>query len=565
MQDTQEMIKLAKEVKANTERLLTKHYDDNVDILRNAAAWKNSALKDKIARGALYQLCSQQGDVDMDSGERAKIIAESVALWAQIFGSVLSPKTKIKHLPLILFPFQIELIEQLVLNIERGSDFLIEKSREMGVSWMTVYVFTWYWLFKPGSNFLLGSYKFDLVSDHTPDSMIGKIEYILDGLPKWMMPKGYNKRIHLTQRKIINPHLDNYITGDTMNQDFGRGARKTAIFFDELGMWDYGKAAWESSGETSDCRIGNSTPNGYNYFKKLIDSGLAKITLFWRQHPLKDDLWYKYKKMKDTPETIAREIDISYDSSRVGVIYNEWKNKSIKGHYPYNPQLPLYVGWDFGNADGTAIIWCQVDDGRVRVIDAYFKKKKNLIDFFAALVTGNIATEYQYDYTDEEFDMIQRHSRWKKAIHFGDPSGHQKHQNQDMSVIQTLNTFGIKVNTNYQKISHQARQSDAQKIILRGLEIHDGEDTFTEHMEWLELSMLNYSFTSTNIEGELSIKANAKPRHDQYSHMATAFEYLAVGLMGIKTITTSRVADKFSGSATGLGRSGSNRYNRMIY
>ena len=271
MDDTVELLEMSKKVKENTEKLLHEHYERHSETIKNAIAWKNSAIENEESRAALYVLCSKQGTPDMEAEERAKIIAESIIMWSQVFGFVNSPRTKVQNLPLVLFDFQKKMIEEVVLSIERGSDILIEKSREMGVSWIMLYIFVWYWLFKPGSNFLIGSYKEKLVSDGTIDSMFGKIRYIVDRLPQWILPKGYNPKKHFTRMSLYNPHIETYITGDTMNPDFGRGARKTAIFFDELGFWDYGKAAWESSSQTTSCRIGNSTPNGYNYYKMLID------------------------------------------------------------------------------------------------------------------------------------------------------------------------------------------------------------------------------------------------------------------------------------------------------
>lgn len=540
MDDTVELLEMSKKVKENTEKLLHEHYERHSETIKNAIAWKNSAIENEESRAALYVLCSKQGTPDMEAEERAKIIAESIIMWSQVFGFVNSPRTKVQNLPLVLFDFQKKMIEEVVLSIERGSDILIEKSREMGVSWIMLYIFVWYWLFKPGSNFLIGSYKEKLVSDGTIDSMFGKIRYIVDRLPQWILPKGYNPKKHFTRMSLYNPHIETYITGDTMNPDFGRGARKTAIFFDELGFWDYGKAAWESSSQTTSCRIGNSTPNGYNYYKMLIDSGLHTVRLHWHEHPLKDSTWYEFQKMKNTKEAVAREIDISYDASRVGVIYNEWKHKVEKGIFPYDPSLPLYVGWDFGRADGTAIIWAQEYQGRLRIIDAFYKKDRKNIDYFVPLITGQVLTEYQYDYTDEELEMIHEHSFWKKAIHFGDPAGNQHHMNQDLSVIDTLKIYGIKVNTNYQRNTHNARQSDAERVILRGISLHENEQT-----KWLDVSMNNYAFTSTQIEGVTSVKATATPKHDQYSHMATAFEYLCVGLMNMPNLSEKKVVDKF--------------------
>lgn len=561
MEDTPKIVQMAQQVREETERLLEKHYNDNRDIIERSIAWKQQAESKDSAeriktRGLLYTLCAKQGDVDMQFEQRAEIITESIIFWAETFGYVNSPKTKNKHLPLILFPFQKRLIKEMVMSIEGGYDMLIEKSREMGVSWMTLFVYFWYWQFKPGSDFLLGSYRETEVSNGTPSSMFGKLEYILAGMPKWLLPKGFSKQKHFSRMRLVNETLGCYITGATMTAQFGRGARKTSIFFDELGFWDYAKGAWESSGETTDTRIGNSTPNGYNYYKYLIDSGLKSVTLLWKEHPLKGELWYEYKKLKETPDAVAREIDISYDASKIGIVYADWRVKIDRGYFEYNPDLPLYVSWDFGNTDGTAIIWAQVDEGRLVIVDSFYKIGQPMIDFFAPLVTGRILTEYQYIYNDEELDMIAKHSKWKTAVHFGDPAGKQQHQGMVRSVIDTLKIFGINVMSNPRKIDHNSRRTDAQKLIHRGIMFNDIKEN-----KWLDLSMMNYAYTASKVDGVNQVMSNAKPRHDQYSHMATAFEYLAVGLSDIKPVSENRVRDKFNGSATGLGK----KRNRRIY
>lgn len=520
--------------------LIERHFQDNIVTLQRVIAWRDAANKDLIARGALYRLMADVGAKEDSKEERVIKMTNACITWMQTFGYVSSPKTSdMKVMPMILFPFQKRLIEEMIRSIEFGTDFLIEKSREMGVSWVAIYVFVWYWLFVPESNFLIGSYKEKLVIENSPDSIIGKAKYIIKDQPKWILPRGFNPKLHMLADKLINPMINSYITGDTMNPNFGRGARKTAIFFDELGFWDYAKAAWESCGETTKCRIGNSTPSGYNYYKYLIDSGLNKITLHWREHPLKDDLWYEYKKATNTTDAVAREIDISYDASKTGVIYHEWRTNRVYGDFNYDSNYPLYVGWDFGNKDGTAIIWVQVVDGKVRVIDSYYKTGINLIDFFAPIVTGNILTEYQYNYTEEEMDMIQEHKKWKQAVHFGDPAGRNVSQGMDKSVIDTLSKYGIKINYDNKKIDHPSRHSDTKKVIMRGIEFNK-----TERNKWLDMSLMNYSFKATNVEGIQQVKRNATVNHDQYSHSATAFEYLCVGLSSLKHENKTMVRDK---------------------
>lgn len=375
---------------------------------------------------------------------------------------------------------------------------------------------------------------------NTIDSMFGKLEYALDGLPSWMVPSKYNKSKHRTKLKLVNPDMNNYITGDTMNEHFGRGARKTFIFFDEHGFWDYAKGAWESSGDTTNCRISNSTPHGNNYYAMLARSGMDKLTLLWRKNPLKDAIWYEFQKKRRTAEEIAQEIDISYSKSREGRVYQEWNdNNVVFGDFQYDERLPLYVGWDFGRADGTAIIWTQrTHDGRLVVLDTYYKTNK-LIDYFAPLITGDLLTEYQYQYDDEAFRLMEKHKTWKKAVHFGDPAGEQVHQASDRSVIDVLKTYGIHINVYHDKKTHAARKSSTKRLIMNGVDVATNSGN-----SWMDICMTNYSYPKVKREGVEKVNGSVAPKHDEYSHVATAFEYLAVGIENIKG-KELKIFDKF--------------------
>jgi len=97
---------------------------------------------------------------------------------------------KSAHLPFFLYEYQKDAIRWIVDHIENGRDGLLEKSRDMGVTWLVVWVFIWFWLFRDGINLLMGSYKEALVDNRSDDSMFGRIDYGIDSLPKWMMPKG---------------------------------------------------------------------------------------------------------------------------------------------------------------------------------------------------------------------------------------------------------------------------------------------------------------------------------------------------------------------------------------
>ena len=491
----------------------------------------------QLSRARIYQLCRGiQEDGSYDS-------AQGIIFFMNNFGWTFAPKIVVnnkesKHLPFILFEFQEEAIRWFTERIDKGEDAFAEKSRDMGASWILfVYVSLWYWLFEDGTNILMGSYKEMLVDDGTIDSLFGKLYYALDSLPRWLLPKGYNPNKHRTKLKLRRPDNGNVITGDTMNPQFGRGSRKTAILFDELGFWDYAKDAWEGCADSTNCRLANSTPNGYNYYAMLRESGINIHTMHWKEHPLKDQEWYEFEKARRTAESLAQEVDISYSKSLEGKVYPEWNDSNItKGKFEYEPNLPLYVGWDYGKRDDTAIIWVQPHGGKMRIVDVYRNAYKN-IDFYIPFVTGIVPSDNS-KYTAKDLEKIDIHSTWKLGTHFGDPAGRFTNQVVNQSVLDVLKSAGINTNFNDNWKYFTVRKEAGRKLIFNGIELNMNEDT-----RWFDICMLNAAYPKIKREG-IDFVNSEKPKHDYTSHYRSAFEYLALGLRDFGR-RKAHVTDKF--------------------
>lgn len=486
----------------------------------------DACLNKAEARALTLQLCVREDNP-----------AEGCIFFIENFGWTFDPRKTVKHIPFVLFDFQKDAVRWLVDHIDNGKDGLIEKSRDMGVTWLTAWVFLWYWLFKDGTNLLMGSYKEKLVDDRTDDSLFGRLDYALGSLPKWLVPKGFSRKKHRNHLKLINPANHNLIAGESMSPEFGTGMRKLAVFFDELGAWDYAKAAWETTGDVTACRIANSTPKGYNFYAKLRYSGIDVLTLHWSKHPLKDELWYEFEKERRSEEEVAQELDISYHKSQEGRVYPEWNENNIEfGEFEYDPILPLYVGWDFGKTDDTAIIWAQPFDDKLRIIDTYSRSGQN-IDFYIPFVTG-VVPSGDYRYRKSDFEVIDKHHNWKRGIHFGDPAGRFQNNVTDSTVLSVLRDAGIVVNYKDSWKEFQNRRRAAKSVLNAGLLINRNArtDDFSTAME-------NASYPAPTVEGEKSVRST-KPRHDWTSHYRSAFEYLCLGMSEF-THRRSKSIDKF--------------------
>lgn len=488
------------------------------------AQYNHLALENPVTQVPIYHLCLNQEDP-----------GNGCVFFIETFCWTYDPRSKNKTIPVVLFDYQRDAVRYIVDHIDRGQNFLIEKSRDMGISWLMVYVFLWYWLFRDGSNLLVGSYKEKLVDDGVnQDALFGKIEFTLKNLPKWLLPRQFSLRKHRQKLKLINPENNNIISGDTMNPQFGRGARKTAIFYDELGFWEYAKESWEAGADTTACQIANSTPAGRNFYWKLRTSGMDVLSLSWKLHPLKDEKWYAFERARRTEESMAQEIDLSYEKSQEGRVYPEWKPNF--GHFEYNDAYPLYVGCDWGKSDGTAIIWAQVVDSKLRIIDAFYKTGET-IDFFVPFFTGMIPSD-NFRYNKREIQKIESHRKWKRGVVFGDPAGRYTSAVTNQSVNSILRENGIYVNYEERWKEFPTRKTATKLRIRNGVELNKNPE-----VEYLSMCVEQAAYPKVRVSGEDEVRS-LKPMHDWSSHHRSALEYLCLGLENTKSLK-SKSYDRF--------------------
>lgn len=247
--------------------------------------------------------------------------------WAWTHNPQLVDDGMLSQIPFDLFPRQKELILFLLDRIKLKEDGLVEKSREMGASWIFAAMAVWFWLFRPGHKTTYTSYLDRYVDKKgNPDSFFEKIRQLMRLLPHWMIPRGYAPHTHDNYMRIINPANDNVISGE-MGDQLGRGGRSTWIILDEcafMGDPDTVDAATASNAKT---RIFASTVNGLgNLLARKRHGGQLKLgqifRLHWSDDPRKtvdDPEWEARERGRLEPWKFASEYDIDYTSSVEGV------------------------------------------------------------------------------------------------------------------------------------------------------------------------------------------------------------------------------------------------------
>ena len=254
---------------------------------------------------------------------------EAFLAWVSGFCWTFDPRRPpdARNVPFILWPVQEQAGRQVWTAIDQGGDVLIDKSRDMGATWLCLAAMAWFWLYVPETPMLIASRKEEYVDGRgNPDTLFWKLDYLIGNLPGWMRPKIDRRHMHMA-------NLDNgsVIDGESTNADLGRGGRRKAILLDEFAAVDNGAEILVATADTAPCRIFNSTPKGMgNAFANVRFSGkVPVITLHWADHPAKGagkrlepgpdgkkqwtSPWYEAECARRTSrKEIAENLDIDY-------------------------------------------------------------------------------------------------------------------------------------------------------------------------------------------------------------------------------------------------------------
>jgi phage terminase large subunit len=237
-------------------------------------------------------------------------------------------------LPFLLFPKQEELSGWLLERWRKGEPGLIEKSRDMGVSWLVMSLACSLCLFNKQFSIGCGSRKeeyVDVLGD--PDSLIEKARLFLTFLPVEFRG-GWVRGRHSSHMKLEFPESGSILTGEA-GDSIGRGGRQSIYLVDEAAHLARPKLVDAALSQTTNCRIDLSSVNGLaNPFAQKRHSGKIPVfTFHWRDDPRKDQAWYDKQVAELDPVTVAQEIDIDYSASAEGVLIpSAWVQAAIDAH-----------------------------------------------------------------------------------------------------------------------------------------------------------------------------------------------------------------------------------------
>ncbi|MCP4541706.1 MAG: hypothetical protein GY832_31630 [Chloroflexi bacterium] len=163
--------------------------------------------------------------------------------------------------PFILYERQDEMVQFLLDRFRNGEDGLVDKSRDMGASWLCMLFVQWLWLTRPNTQLRCMSRVEDMVDSPISKSLFYKADFVNTYLPEWMCPPGVlvRGRANRTSMRIHNELNGSTIAGESTNRSALSGDRCALLLLDEFAKVEAGEGIKRATAAVTPCRIVNST------------------------------------------------------------------------------------------------------------------------------------------------------------------------------------------------------------------------------------------------------------------------------------------------------------------
>ncbi len=223
-------------------------------------------------------------------------------------------------IPFIPFPRQVEFLQWVMTRWRERERGLVEKSRDMGITWLVVGFAVCQFCCRPGFVAGFGSRKGELVDKAGDDkSIFEKVRMFIQYLPQEFLPDGFDEKNNSAHMRVWNPVTQSALIGESGN-NIGRGGRTSIYFVDEAAFIEDQGSVDRALSQNTNCQIDLSTVNGSGnefYNKRMRFDNTPRIFVFdWRDDPRKDQGWYDRQCEEHPASTVAQEIDRDYFASQ---------------------------------------------------------------------------------------------------------------------------------------------------------------------------------------------------------------------------------------------------------
>jgi len=412
-----------------------------------------------------------------------------------------------------------------------GRNIQIEKTRQMGFSWLLAAWFALLILFSKNEQLLIVGKTEEFIDNAqvNPNTLMGKIKFLLFNLREPAMKKLAARFIEDKYMFIRNSRNGSVIQGASASGKSGRGSTFTRVWWDEVAFTQHDHELFSSISPNSRQLILLSTPHGknnvfYNIKRRIEGGELAKqwhkIRVHWSEYF--DQEWYERQKVKlgMDPVLIAQELDIDYESSSNEKVFYTFTEANFKPTV-FNPELAesSILTFDFGIRDRTSgsVLQRDRENDRYFVPDCFELTNVPFELVLRALFTPSefILGEIRQKTPAKFFGGFERFYRnaithsYKRLVITGDPAAGQRSQLSGQSIADAILQFSKKVvfyRSDIESVLSFIRANTEKIVVDAGL---------TGFREMVG----NYSY-EVNRRGE-----PVAPLHNEFSHLADGFRY----------------------------------------
>lgn len=429
--------------------------------------------------------------------------------------------------PFKLWKAQVRIIRELEVAYERSEWRVMFKARGVGGTY-TVEGFMFHkWMFKSNFIGLLGSRKeeeVDKAGGKKRSTLFAKLDGFLNHLPEWMLPEGFDRRVHRQHLLLVNPANGAYFVGESANANFGHSNRASMVLLDEYARWK-DPVFWSVLGVCA-CTIAISTLNdNVDAFTDLVDQAEKigrLITYSVTESENYTPEWLENKRATTDELVFAREYMMDRTASTAGRVYAGFSRFRNVGDFPYDPDLPLAIIWDWGYSDETYMGFLQKDfDSNDLFLVGEICESRQEIGWFLNYYPGVKLMPNPYIIPQKYLTMADKVSGMRRPVKdFGDPSGRNKTQLRESSLFKVLADYGIRPKCNITRWQNMPDRNTAVRNLLDRLHVD-------ESCEWFIRSMEAYKYPERDIYTQ-STGSNNNPVHNWASHACTALEAFAI-------------------------------------
>lgn len=269
--------------------------------------------------------------------------------WVDTFDPRNAGTSRPTRMPFILFKRQKEAVEFLWACYQADANGLIEKSRDMGATWICCAFSVWVFLFQDGADIGWGSRKADSVDAlGNMSSIFEKMRYIMRTLPLEFWPSGFSEDT-MHYMRMYSPEKGNSIIGES-GDEIGRGGRTKMTIKDESAHYEHPELIEAALGDNTRVQIDLSSVSGLGtVFHRKREAGVEwnggpairgvtnVLVMDWSDHPDKTQEWYNTRRAEASANGLLhifkQEVDRDYAGAVEGVIIPaEWVKSAIDAH-----------------------------------------------------------------------------------------------------------------------------------------------------------------------------------------------------------------------------------------